>query len=134
MCAMIQKLRMNFGSIRVCYRLQFFASWVIDGGLPLRGREATRRSKPCRVIIQFATTHSAAQPVRLVTFQGSCACRGLLVCAPSSSPRRVFSRRPLPCYILHHRIAGVLPALSWRYIVERGRLYLALRTTWHNIF
>jgi hypothetical protein len=53
---------------------------------------------------------------------------------PSARPRHVFSRRTLPCYILHHHIAGVLPAFVWRYIVERGRSHLALRRTWHKIF
>src|SRR5271156_3800516 len=62
MCAMIQKLRMNFGSIRVRYRLQRSACWVFDGGLSLRGREATRRSKPCRANIQFAINRGRAQP------------------------------------------------------------------------
>src|SRR6476660_4918079 len=55
-----------------------FSCWVIDGGPSLRGREATRRSKPCRVNNQFATNPSAAQPVR------------------SASPRRVCSPRATP--------------------------------------
>jgi hypothetical protein len=32
MCAMMQKLRMNFGSIRVCYRLQFFPVGLSTAG------------------------------------------------------------------------------------------------------
>ncbi len=44
-----------------------FSCWVIDGGPSLRGRAATRRSKPCRVNIQFATNRNSSQPVRRFT-------------------------------------------------------------------
>src|SRR5579872_3710189 len=57
MCAMIQKLRMNFGSISSGYRFRSATAFIFSmtgRSRMLRGAKAPG-AKPCRVTVQFAT-------------------------------------------------------------------------------
>src|SRR5579864_5120948 len=57
MCAMIQKLRMNFGSMSFGYRFRSATAFIFSmtgRSRMLRGAKAPG-AKPCRVTVQFAT-------------------------------------------------------------------------------
>src|SRR6266481_3075473 len=65
MCAMIQKLRMNFGSMYFGYRFRFATALVFSYRQEphaSRSRETSGCAKPCRMTVQFATNRRRAQP------------------------------------------------------------------------
>jgi hypothetical protein len=75
MCAMMQKLRMNFGSMEFGYRFRLATAFIFSvtgRSRMLRGAKIPGRAKPCRMTVQFATNQRAAQPCRLlkVNFSG----------------------------------------------------------------
>ncbi len=74
-CAMMQKFRMNFGSIVLAYKMFSLTNFLNCGqdsnrppgfsGGPAAFERATHAAqKPCRINIQFATIHRPRQPAR----------------------------------------------------------------------